>query len=106
MKPQALIVQKRTSGRPSSWAASTVKLMTPSDTMQLTGGIFGEEFSLERRSLKYGRHFVLVDSHRDGMSCVAGGQTIKGVGASRFQQALMVVLCVDKSYMKALVELW
>ncbi|KAK7857947.1 hypothetical protein CFP56_015254 [Quercus suber] len=43
MNPHALVVQKRTSGMPSLAAASRVKLMTPSETMQVTGGTWEEE---------------------------------------------------------------
>lgn len=73
MKPQALVVQKITSGTPSSAAASRVKLMTPSETMQETGGTLDEEvsFSFRRRFLKGVKQCFFVDSHRDGMSWVA-----------------------------------
>lgn len=70
MKPQALVVQKITSGRPSSWAASRVKFMIPSATMHVTGGEFGEELSFAIRSLKGARQVFLVDLHSDGMCCV------------------------------------
>ncbi|KAF2291566.1 hypothetical protein GH714_025681 [Hevea brasiliensis] len=51
---------------PSSCAASRVKLMTPSETMQVTGGTFDEEvsLSLERRSLKGAKQVFLVDWHK------------------------------------------
>ena len=71
MKPQALVVQKRTSGTPSSSAASRVKLMAPSETMQVTGGTFGEESRLERSFLNGAKQFFLEESHREGMSWVA-----------------------------------
>lgn len=72
MKPEALGVQKRSTGIPSSWPASRVKLMTPSDTMQVTGGILfsEEELSFERSSLKGAKQFFFMDSHKDGMCWV------------------------------------
>jgi len=73
MNPHALAVQKRTSGMPSSAAASRVKLMIPSETMQVTGGTLDEDlsFSFERRFLKGAKQSFLVESHRDGTSWVA-----------------------------------
>ena len=73
MNPHALVVQKRTSGMPSSAAASRVKLMAPSETMQVTGGTLDEAVSLsfERRLLNGAKQCFVVDSHRDGMSRVA-----------------------------------
>ena len=73
MNPQVLLVQKRTSGIPNSSAAKTVNPITPSDTMQLTGGTCDEavSFSLEIRSLNGPKQVFVVDSQREGMSCVA-----------------------------------
>jgi hypothetical protein len=73
MNPQVLAVQKRTSGMPSSTAASRVKLMTQSETMQVTGGTLDEAVSLsfERRFVKGAKQFFLVETHRDAMSWVA-----------------------------------
>lgn len=73
MKPQALIVQKSTIGTPSSFAALTVNDMFPSETTQLTGGTWTELLllSLESRFRNGSKQFFLVDSQRDGMSCVA-----------------------------------
>lgn len=45
--------------------------MTPSETIQETGGISGDWLSLERRAVKGGKQVLRVDSHRVGMSCVA-----------------------------------
>ena len=72
MNPHALVVQKRTSGMPSSAAASRVKLMTPSETMQVTGGTWDEEvsFSFKRRFLKGAKQFFCVEAHRDDMCWV------------------------------------
>lgn len=79
MKPHALVVQKRTSGTPSSCAASSVKLMTPSETMQVTGGtVPGEQFSLVRRSLKGAKQFFLVEEQREGMFCVVSTFDVGG----------------------------
>ncbi|KAK7857949.1 hypothetical protein CFP56_015256 [Quercus suber] len=60
MNPHALVVQKRTSGMPSSAATSRVKLMTQLETMQVTGGIWEEEvsFSFKRRFLKGTQTFI------------------------------------------------
>lgn len=46
--------------------------MTPSETMQVTGGTLDEDVSLRfvMRSLKGTMHVLVVDSHSDGMSCV------------------------------------
>ena len=73
MNPHALVVQKRTSGMPSSAAASRVKLMTPSETMQVTGGTWDEvvSFSFKRRFLKGAKQCFCVEAHRDGMCWVA-----------------------------------
>ena len=73
MNPHALVVQKRTLGMPSSAAASRVKLITPSETIQVTGGTLDEvvSFSFERMFLKGTKQCFLVDSHRAGMSWVA-----------------------------------
>ncbi|KAK7857952.1 hypothetical protein CFP56_015252 [Quercus suber] len=62
MNPHALVVQKRTLGTPSSAAASRVKLMTPSETMQVTGGTWEEEvsFSFKRRPFPL-RSAVAID---------------------------------------------
>ena len=70
MNPHALVVQNRTSGMPSSTAASRVKLMTPSEIMQLTGGTLEElvSFSLERRLLKGAKQWFLEETHREGTS--------------------------------------
>jgi len=69
MNPHALVVQNSTSGTPNSSAASTVKLITPSETMQVTGGA-SELLTLARRFLKWGRQVLLVDSQREGISWV------------------------------------
>ena len=70
--PHALVVQNKTSGIRSSFAASRVKLMTPSETMHDTVGV-GEEGSLSFviRSRKGGRQFFGMESQREGMSWVA-----------------------------------
>lgn len=126
MKPQALIVQKSTIGTPSSFAALTVNDMFPSETTQLTGGTWTELLllSLESRFRNGSKQFFLVDSQRDGMSCVRSigmlkritrrkavgdrfeaevGQAVERVRASGFEQTLEVVLGVDKGYVKASV---
>ena len=78
MNPQALVVQKRTLGIPSSWDASRVKLMTPSETMAVIGGIFLEQLSLEIRLLNGAKQFFIVDAHREGMSWVASSTFVVG----------------------------
>ena len=70
MKPQALVVQKSTSGTPISSAASRVKLITPSDTTQETGGESLAAFKSTRSSRKGARQVFIVDSHSEGISCV------------------------------------
>lgn len=69
MKPQALVVQKMTSGMPSSFAASRVKLITPSEMMHDTGG--ESQLSFRRRWRKGERQFLEVESQSIGMSWVA-----------------------------------
>lgn len=73
MKPQALVVQKNTSGMPSSSAALRVKLMIPSETMQVTGGTLDEEVSLSlaRRSRKGARQLLWVEAQGGGTFWVA-----------------------------------
>ena len=71
MTPPAPLVQKKTSGMPSSRATSRVKLMIPSDTMQETGGTPGLLLSLVTSSLKGAKQFLLVESQREGTSWVA-----------------------------------
>lgn len=73
MKPEAPVVQKNTSGMPSSSAAVRVKLMIPSETMQVTGGTWNAEelLSLERSSRKGARQLLWVEEQRDGTSWVA-----------------------------------
>lgn len=71
MKAQALVVQKITPGIPSSWAASRLKFMMPSETTQVTGGEFGEELSFERRPLKGCKQCFLMDWQRDGICWAA-----------------------------------
>ena len=73
MNPHALAVKKRTSGISSSAAASRVKVMTPSETMQVTGGTLDEAVSLsfKRRFLKGAKQFFLVERQRACMSWVA-----------------------------------
>jgi hypothetical protein len=73
MNPHALVVQKITSGMLISAAASRVKVMQPSEIMQVTGGTLDEAVSLsfERRLVKGAKQCFVVDSHRDGGSWVA-----------------------------------
>ncbi|KAK6773203.1 hypothetical protein RDI58_028441 [Solanum bulbocastanum] len=78
-KPQALVVQNRTSGTPISSAAAKVKLMIPSETMHVTGGMFDVllvSLSFASRSLKGAKQVSVVDLHREGMSCVASASQV------------------------------
>nr|GMC50573.1 hypothetical protein PanWU01x14_244710 [Ipomoea batatas] len=72
-KPEALTGQNRTSGMPSSSAASRVKLITPSATMHDTGGTLDAAVSLSRarRPLKGHKQVVAVDAQREAISWVA-----------------------------------
>ena len=56
---------------PSISAALIAKLITPSDTMQVTVGTCGEEFNLATRSKNGAKQFFRTESHRAGTSCVA-----------------------------------
>ena len=70
MTPQALVVHNRTSGIPNFSAALRVKLMTPSDTIHVTGGTpeADESLSLEMRLLKGARQWIGVYLQRAGIS--------------------------------------
>ena len=70
MKLQALGVQKITHGIPNLSAASRVKDMQPSPTIQVTGGTFEYEVSLSLvMRLQSGTRQVFGrDSAREGMS--------------------------------------
>ncbi|GAB4861246.1 hypothetical protein Ancab_036407 [Ancistrocladus abbreviatus] len=72
-KPHALAVHKRAAGMPSSSAASSVKGMAASATMQVTGGTPEElvSLSLVRSSLNGPMQNLSVESHREGISWVA-----------------------------------
>jgi hypothetical protein len=55
----------------NSSAAFMPKLMAPSEITQVTGGTSEDEFNFVRSSLNGAKQFVLVESHKDGTSCVA-----------------------------------
>ncbi|KAL3843768.1 hypothetical protein ACJIZ3_001171 [Penstemon smallii] len=84
MKPHALVVQKRTSGSPNLSAASTVKLMTPSETMQLTGGgMSGAELlSFVSSSQKGSKQVLVVDSQMMLRGCELFGKFLPRPGLS------------------------
>lgn len=67
MKPQAEAVQNWNSGIPSNRPASMPKLITPSETMHLTGGT-SEEFNLAISSNNGAKQLFLVESNNAGMS--------------------------------------
>ncbi|XXG40420.1 hypothetical protein AAC387_Pa01g1141 [Persea americana] len=69
--PQALGVQKNTTGIPCSSAASKVKLMIPSERMQLILGTPTVLFIFTIRSRNGTEQFLLVESQRAGTSWVA-----------------------------------
>ena len=77
MKLQALGVQKITHGIPNLSAASRVKDMQPSATIQVTGGTFEDEvlLSLEMRLQSGSRQAFVVDSARAMMSWLTSAST-------------------------------
>jgi len=68
---QAEAVQNWTSGTPISLAASIAKLITPSETMHVTRGTSGFEFSLRSKPTNGAKQFFRVESHSFGISCIA-----------------------------------
>lgn len=58
-------------GNPNCWEALSVKDMTPSDKMKVTGGVWWEWLSFEIRLHKGSREFFLVESHKARMHWVA-----------------------------------
>ncbi|KAL3814400.1 hypothetical protein ACJIZ3_015668 [Penstemon smallii] len=70
--PHALVVQNSTSGNPNLSAASTVKLIHPSETIQLTGGTSPPELLISVSRLQNGSKQVLVNLKR-GCDVFIGG---------------------------------
>ncbi|KAI8526549.1 hypothetical protein RHMOL_Rhmol12G0005300 [Rhododendron molle] len=75
MKPQADRVKNSMTGIPSSSPAVMVKLINPSETIQVTGGTSDAEalllLILETRLRNGARAFFPMDSQREGISWVA-----------------------------------
>ncbi|PQQ11567.1 hypothetical protein Pyn_33652 [Prunus yedoensis var. nudiflora] len=118
MKPHALVVQNSATGIPRSSPALTVNDMTPSVTIQVTGGRALSRLRLASRLQNGPKQVLLVESQRrdvlrsvsvrrrqtigDGFETEVLGD-VEGGGASGFEQAFVVVLTVDKGYVKASV---
>ncbi|KAK2972535.1 hypothetical protein RJ640_006601 [Escallonia rubra] len=97
-KLHALAVQKTTSGTPNSSAAVRVKLITTSETMQVTGGTFDELLSLKRRSLNGAKQCLLVESQMvrtSGMASVSlsDGGIPSGIISNRKEERPLSEFC-------------
>lgn len=72
IKPQAPAGQNTTPGMPRSSAISNVKVIVPSETMEVTRGSFDEQLSFVIRSRNGAPHFSIADSQIARMSCIGG----------------------------------
>jgi hypothetical protein len=79
--------------------------MKPSETMQVTGGLFAV-LSFASKSEKGAKKFFITESQREGKFFITESEVrkaIQGVETSRFQKTSVVEFSVDKSYDKAFV---
>ncbi|GFY85844.1 hypothetical protein Acr_04g0005820 [Actinidia rufa] len=102
MKPQALVVQKRTPGLPNSSATKTEKLITPSAVTHVTEGTPDDTsvalLSLLIRCRGVWRGKAVGDSLE-----AEGGAAAEGVRATGLEEVAMVELGVDEGHMEAYV---